>query len=549
MNQMRQTIPVVLYLKKYWQDIILILLLSVFTSMISAVTPFINRFMLDHGLFLLDIRNTVIGAVLLLFFAALGAVIEYMGSKAEYAMCRKIGIDLKKDAFSHAMKLKASYYKEQGVFQVVRNATYDIECVLNIIEGYLLKVFLYIMTAVGTVIGLFILDWKLSLFILLLLPLRIAVNMQFGKIEQACAKECQRQEQHFNSWFHDFVNGMIDIKMWGLESRKVNEYEDILKDTTKAQQEALLISSKSSLSFSIITSLSTNLLYIIGITQIIHSQLTLGELISFIGFSSYFFSPVTIILDTVRMMKRILPNLDSLKEFYAMEEESSEHTLPLTEPIDTISFRDVSISLKQRMILQKVSFDLYRGDKVLILGENGSGKSTLLNLLLRIYDPNEGKIFINGVPIDDFDIGSYRSHFSVVSQDIYLFSGSIEDNIDLDSRNGKRHLVNFCDKSIQQLKDGYQTKVGSNGSMISGGERQKVALLRALNRKSDILVLDEPTSNYDAVSEEQFNQFIAQNTDYGFYIIIAHHKKLVEHVDVIIQVRDQQVEIFRNRRG
>lgn len=534
------------YAKEHRTSICFIFALSIGTSLFSACMPFINRIMIDHGLMALNIPVTVLGAIGLLAVSFLGRLCEYGENKTELSMCYQIGVRWKKDAFEHAMKLRPVYYKEKGVFRIVRDATFDIECILNVAQNYLLKVIIFLMRAVGAVIGLFLLNWKLSLIIMLAVPFQIGFNIILSKLEERYSNECIEQNKRHNQWFNDFISGIFDIKLWGLEKQKISEYDSILNDTATAQQKSSLLSGKSTLLFSSLQNIFTYALYIAGMFLVIPGELTLGSLISFVSFSAYFFSPVDILLNVRRMLGRMAPNVESLKHFYALREEEDDDKPALTEPIHTISFRDVSVSLGEKAILQNVSFDIHRGEKVLLVGENGSGKSTILNLLLRIYEPDAGNILVDGIPINAYQVGSYRKRYSVVAQDVYLFSGTIRDNIFLDHVSSNSEFPAFCRKSIERLPDGYDTLVGINGSMVSGGERQKVALLRALNRKQDVLIMDEPTSNYDAESEKEFHAFISKMQDYGFHIVVSHQQDLEQNFDVVLRVRDNTVEVSRS---
>lgn len=533
------------YAKEHKTSIAFIVILSLGTSLFSACMPFINRMMLDQGLMALNLPVTALGAAGLLAVSFLGRLCEYVENKAELSMCYRIGVKWKRDAFEHAMNLRPGYYKENGVFRIVRDATFDIECILGIAQNYLLKVVVYLMRAGGAVIGLFLLNWKLSLIILLAVPLQVGLNTILSKLEERYANECVAQNKRYNQWFNDFISGIFDVKLWGLEKRKIKEYDEILRDTAAAQNKSSLLNGKSTLLFSVLQNCFTYGLYIAGILLVMRGELTLGSLLSFVSFSAYFFSPVDILLNVKRMLGHIAPNVKSLERFYALQEEDDGAKPELTQPIKTISFCNVSVKLGDKVVLQDVSFELHRGEKVLLVGENGSGKSTLLNLLLRIYEPDAGEIRINGTPVSAYRVGSYRKRFSVVAQEVYLFSGTIRDNICLDRAADEAAFPAFCSRTIERLPDGYDTVVGINGSMVSGGERQKVALLRALNRKQDVLIMDEPTSNYDAASEKAFHAFVAQMEDYGFHIVVSHRRELEQDFDVVLRVRDNQVEVSR----
>src|SRR5699024_798244 len=192
-----------------------------------------------------------------------------------------------------------------------------------------------------------------------------------------------------------------------------------------------------------------------------------------------------------------------------------------------------------------LDFDIKEGDKIAIVGENGSGKSTLLNIFLRFYDLQEGSITLNGKAINDYELFSYRDLFSVIMQNPYLFRGTVRDNLTLFGKNeltqeilGNK-LLNF----VERLPEGYDTDIGSDSSHISGGEKQKIALMRALASKSKILILDEPTAAYDKQSEKDFVD-VLRGCDKKIIILITHEPKLLQFANKIIEIENKQIKQY-----
>jgi len=291
-------------------------------------------------------------------------------------------------------------------------------------------------------------------------------------------------------------------------------------------------------------------LYILGAFLIVGEQLTFGGLIAFITFANYVLSPINIILSLKIILNQIRPSVDGLKSFYEMEEENYAAALPIAEKISAIEFRDVAVAFDGRDVIKGFNLKISRGEKVAIVGDNGSGKSTLINLLLRLQEPNSGEVLVNGIPIDDYNIEDYRQKFSVVSQGVHLFKGSVSENIalggDFKIHGDRQKQLKFCTDAIKSWENAFETQIGSDGAKLSGGERQKIALLRALSRKSSVLVLDEPTSNYDKESEEEFNRFIRESDEYDFYFIVTHRKDILDYVDKIVTVGNGSVREFLN---
>lgn len=281
-----------------------------------------------------------------------------------------------------------------------------------------------------------------------------------------------------------------------------------------------------------------NLMYLPGALLIQRNQITFGSLVTFITFSSYLLVPVDAIMYLQVLFKQMKPCMEDIQRFFALEEENYSSTLLPDSIISNIEFKDVAVTFDKRCILQDINFKIRRGEKVALVGDNGSGKTTLLNLLLGLCQASSGEVLINGIPIQEYNIDAYRNKISVVSQDIHLFHGTIKENIVLDKETAftPGNSPTFCTEAMEKLENQFDTAVGSDGTKLSGGEKQKVALLRALNRKAAILVLDEASSHYDKESEDAFNLFIKENTDYDFYFIVTHRNDILKYVDKIIHI-------------
>lgn len=527
-------------LKPYRKRMIIIMSLAIIISGISAVIPFVNRNMLDKGL-LQGNMNVVIYLVLLLALLQVGGqIVEYLQRRQEIDIANDLGKRLKTEAFEHGLKLKPIYFKEQGFYKTISDAIYDISNILNIANNSLLIIFVIICKSVGAMIGLVILDWRLSILVLAIMPIKFWLNAVIRKHVEKRSTQLMNANKEYNSWLSNILSGIIDIKLWNLEKKTSSEYCSHVQTINNSSKRLSLLQAKNNL-FSIVLEYSLiNLMYILGALLIVRGQITFGGLIAFITFASNVFGPVNIIMDVRIILKQITPSVEGLKRFYELEEENYATYLPPKDSISTIEFINVSLTLEGRDILKNLNLKINRGEKVAIVGDNGSGKTTIINLLLRLQEPTGGEILLDGIPITTYNIEDYRRIFSVVSQDIHLFQGTVKDNITFDENSdiafAKDPLLKFCTETIENWDKQYETQVGNDGTKLSGGERQKIALLRALYHKSKVLILDEATSSYDIDSDKEFNQYIQENRDYDFYIVVTHRKGLVSHMDKVLEL-------------
>jgi ATP-binding cassette subfamily B protein len=536
-------------LKPYRARMMAIMALALIISGISAIAPFVSRKMLDDGLLQAQTR-TVVSLVLLLILLQVGSqLIEYLQRVQEIKITNDIGEKMKTDVFEHGLKLKPHYFREQNFYKTVSDALYDVSHIMNITNNSFLTFFVIICKFIGAIIGLVILDRRLAIIIIAIIPLKAWLNIVMRRRAEKHNRRVIEDNKNYSRWFSNIISGVVDIKLWGLERKTIKEYSEHIKTINESSKRLSLMTAKNSLFSSSIEYIWVNALYILGAFLIAGDKLTFGGLIAFITFAAYVLGPVNIIMDLRIIMGQITPSVESIKRFYELEEENYSASLPLNDKIETIEFKNVSVFLGGKSIIKNINFKINSGEKVAIIGDNGSGKTTLVSLLLRLHEPTDGEILVNGISISEYGIEDYRRKFSVVTQAIHLFNGTIDENIDLDRKKNvssvkKYKHLDFCVETIESWDDGYETQVGSEGAKLSGGERQKIALLRALNRQSEILVLDEPTSNYDKESDEEFNRYIQENNDYNFYFIVTHRQKILSGMDRVILLENGELRVI-----
>ncbi len=529
-------------LKPYRSKMALIMLFAVVISAIAAVTPFVSQNMIDNGLLKNNIKAVVIFVVLIIILQTGSQLIEYLQKKQEITITNALGKKMKIEALDHGLKLKPHYFKEQGFYKTIGDALYDISSIMSITDNGFLTIFVIICKCIGAAVGLVLLDWRLALFVAGIMPVKLLLNIIMRKRAEKFGEQLMVVNKNYNAWFSNIIHGIIDIKLWNLNKKTLDEYTEHIQTINESSRNLSLMRAKNNLLTQSTEFIMMNSLYILGAFLIAGNQLTMGGLVAFISFTSYVLMPVNIIMNLRIILKQIKPSLAGIKRFNDLEEENYAASSPLTGKISTIEFRNVSVSLDGRDILKNINLKIHRGEKVAIVGDNGSGKTTIINLLLRFCEPTKGEILVDDVPISEYNVEDYRQKFSVVTQDIHLFKGTVKDNITFDKEAqlsiNKDSRLKFCTETIESWDHNYETEVGSEGTKLSGGERQKIALLRALNRKSEILVLDEPTSNYDKASDNEFNDFIKKNKDFDFYFIVTHRNGILSHVDKMLSLEN-----------
>ncbi len=524
---------------------------SAILSVIAALVPIVNSKLIDKGLVQQNMLELLRYVCLLGGLQLLDKGFQFLQSKQEIEISNSFGKSIKTRALEHGFRLEPEFIKEQGFYKTISDALYDISNLVSITTNNLMILLVIIFKAIGAVVGLFILDVKLALFIITLIPIKILVNFYMKKWIEKYAYDLMNANKRYNSWFSELLNGVIDIKIWNLEKRKIKESETRIDDINTASKRLSLVNAKNSLIMNAIELGYIYIVYILGGVFICRNQLTIGTLFAFISFASYLLAPINAILDLQIVLKQIEPSAKSIKYYFHLPEENYASKVLPSKKIHTVKFEKVSLIKNNTAILKDISFEIKSGTKVAIMGNNGSGKTTLINLLLRLNKPTSGKIYFDGVDINEINIEEYRKKFSVVSQNIHLFCGSVKENILLNEDNLTLFGadVKYCVDAINNLADGFDTFVGIDGEKLSGGEKQKVALLRALNRQSEILILDEAYSNYDRESEEYFGDFLKENKQFRYYFIISHKNAMLEYADVLIYLADGEILNVKNNCG
>ncbi len=282
-------------------------------------------------------------------------------------------------------------------------------------------------------------------------------------------------------------------------------------------------------------------IYGIGGFLICREQLTLGSLTAFISYSNYVINPISLVLNLKMIFAKVKPSAQRLQTFLKTETEKGNGS-DIREMKDKLSFHHVGFSYTDQPVVEDVNFEVKKGEKIAIIGENGSGKSTLLSLLLRFIEPREGTICMDGTDIREYDIEQYRSLFSVVNQEIYLFEDTVWNNLVLGKEMDAKNMDSLCERMgmqefLNKLPQGYEEKLEKNGENLSGGERQKLSLLRAFVKDAPILVLDEATANIDKKYDEFLQGLFINDFSDKTFIVITHKTENLQGMDRVYEIK------------
>lgn len=530
-------------LKNYTNTIILIIGCLLFSTGLNMCIPLLSRGIVDDG-FIDGNRKLLIELVVFsLIVYIVIAIIDIIKEKKRVDIEAKIQYYLSEQAFNHLMKMKIDYFSNRNYAEIMNNINMDICNMTSIADSGVFFVVTQAFGMVGGIIGLFLLDYKMTLVVLLFIPTKAIIMKHFAKKRKKIMDDYIAESEKYAGWFGDTVGGVREVKLFGILKNKQQEFTNKQLAVISKQKKMNMLTQWNNISDNVMVHLLTSLIYIIGANLFFDMQLSMGSVFAFVTYSAYVTGPISAILNIGYLLSGIIPSTKRYYGFMALEEENEEkEKMP---KCGNFELRNVSFEYeKEKLVLSDVCISFSWGDKIAIIGRNGSGKSTLISLLLRLYCPTSGKITLNGVDVSELDLKEYRNLISVVSQDIYMFNTTIRNNICMYKEIDDKIIIEACKNSgilefVNEVSLDYV--VGQNGTMLSGGQKQKIALARALVHNSPVIIFDEATSSADVYSEYQINSLLDSKLKEKTVIIITHKQKILSKVNRIVMLKDGTV--------
>lgn len=521
-----------------------IILILILNAIFSLILPLLSKSIMDDGFIGGDQGVLILRVMQTLILVILICGIDIVKDKIRIGIQNDLKLNLSSNSFQHLSRLNMSYFDEKNDAEILNNLRMDIENICMVADNSLFFVFAQVFSIIGGMVGLFILNAKLAGLVILLIPIKYLIARYFAKKNKKIMQQYIESEEAYSKWFGDVVSGMREIKLFNLYQHKYVELQGYQERIVKSSKKANLLLTYNTTVEKITMQLLMSCIYILGAIQVFNLETSVGTTFAFISYSAYVTSPITAIMNIKQMLAGIFPSVERYVAFINIEEEQVEgEKVP---SIGDIILTDVSMHYDtnpNKCAIQNLSLTIKAGSKTAVIGTNGSGKSTLINLLLRLYRYNSGSITMNGVEISSLNLDDYRSMFSVVSQDVVLFNGTIKDNLCL--------YKDFSDSAIKFAiqasgLEGFIKEhsldyvVGERGTALSGGEKQKLSLARAILHDKPILILDEATANTDVYSKKYIHNYLFEATE-KTVIIITHSDEVLQMMDNIVFLENGKV--------
>lgn len=534
-------------LEDYKKIIAFILCCLLISTGLNMCIPLLSRRIMDDG-FIGGDKELLVELVVSSFFIYMViAVIDIIKEKKRVDIAANIQYFLSEQSFKHLMKIRTGYFSNKNYAEILNNINMDIGNMASIADNGVFFVLTQAFSVAGGMIGLFILDYRMALVVIFFIPIKIFMMKYFAKKRKLIMDEYIAESEKYAGWFGDTVGGVREVKIFGILGNKCEEFAGRQTSVISRQKKMNMLTQWNGLTDNVMVHLLLTIIYIIGANLVFDMRLSVGSVFAFITYSVYVTGPISAILNIGYLLSGIIPSTKRYYEFMDMEEENDDNQTLVPEFGD-IEFRQVSFAYhNDKPILENINLIFPKGSKTALIGKNGSGKSTIIDLLLRMYTPTKGMILLAGNEILNISLDEYRNMFSVVSQDIYLFNDTIRNNISLYKQVEDKLILDACKDSglsefIEAVSLDYM--VGQNGTMLSGGQKQKIALARALIHDRPIVVFDEVTSSTDACSEQQINALLHTRLKYKTVIVITHKDEILNEMNQVVILESGKVNII-----
>jgi ATP-binding cassette subfamily B protein len=534
----------------YWRGFALVTLLGLLSTAVALAQPYISRLLIDDALLRHNMSALGKIAALMVAVTVVGFAVNIASSYRYVRLSAEVLFDMRLAVFRHLQQLSPRFFAKSKLGDIVSRINNDIGEVQRVCSDTLLSVLSNVLFLVGSLIVMASLNWRLFLASIALLPVSVIAVRHYQRRLTAETKTLRERSSDLGSFLIESLLAMRLIVATGSEHREALEFRRrnsrFLDSLLSMQMMAFLASA---LPGAVLTA-STAIVFLYGGKLVIDNHLTIGSLVAFMAYHLRLLSPVQVMLGTYTNLLTGGVALGRVFELLDIPIDVRESSAAVTRPalrgevvFDHVRFRHAA----DVPVLEEISLRIPAGCLCAIVGPSGSGKSTMSDLLLRFYDPDSGNITMDGIDLRVLRMQDLRSNVALVEQTPFLFRATIRENIAYGKPGAALDEIRACardaaiDDFIQSLPDAYDTIVGERGCTISAGERQRIALARALLRNPRILILDEPTAALDPRSESIVSRTLAGTLHGRTVILITHRISLVEIADLAVVLQNGRI--------
>ncbi|MCX7984726.1 MAG: ABC transporter ATP-binding protein/permease [Bacteroidetes bacterium] len=536
------------YLRPYTMYVILGILMSILMSILEAIRPLFTKIAVDENIKTNDTQGLLSTIALLAIVIILRASIQFANAYLTQWIGQRAIYDLRKEIYHHLQTRALSFFDRNPIGRLITRVTNDVEVLNEMFSSGIVLVFSDIFTIVGILYFMFTLHWQLALVTLSVLPFLFYGTFLFREKVRKAYRNVRIHLARINTFMQEHITGILIDKLFTREVYAFNKFSSINADHRDANIKSIFYYAVFYPSVDCMGALAVGLLLWYSGIHALDGTITLGTVMAFVQFNEMFWRPIRDLSEKYNILQTAMASSERIFQLLdtPLTISTPLHPHKLENVKGSIEFRNVWFAYGTKpdgtpdWVLKDISFTIEAGQTVAIVGHTGAGKTSLMNVLTRLYDIQQGTILLDGIPLSSLTPENVRRIITVVPQDIFLFSGTIHDNITLGdpaiSFERVQAVARFVGlhQFIEQLPDKYNTVVKERGAILSVGQKQLLTFARALAHNPKILILDEATSNIDTESEQMIQNAIKKMLKGRTSIVIAHRLSTIQRAHCII---------------
>jgi len=538
------------YILPYWRRLTLVLALSLVSTLLGLAQPYITKLLIDEALLRKNMQALATVAGLMVVVTVLGFAMNIASSYRYVAVSAAVLFDMRLAVYRHLQRLSPRFYTRTKLGEIVSRLNNDISEVQRVAADTLLAAISNVIFLVGSVAIMLMLNWRLFLLSIVLIPVSIITLKHYRARLSNNVQQMRERSADIGSFLIETLMGMRLVVSSNTQEAEVGRFRRKNQSFVDALLSMQLVSFFAGALPGTVLTLSTALVFLYGGKLVIDGAMTIGALVAFMAYHMRLLAPVQNLMGLYTSVTTARVSLNRVFEILDTPVDVNEATaaVAIENVKGDIEFENVSLKYdRETVVLDAVSFKLPAGSLCAIAGPSGVGKSTVADLLLRFYDPQAGSVRLDGVDLRELRLADLRREVVMVEQTAFLFNATVAENIRYGRPDATREEIiraaqaASIDGFIQSLPEGYETQVGERGEALSTGERQRIALARALLRDPAVLVLDEPTASVDPITEQTIAAALRSATKGRTTVVISHRLSLIELADWVVVIDNGKV--------
>ena len=544
-------IRILKYLKPYWLQLIIVFAIIILSSVLGLLPSLITARIIDEAILGKDFALLIQLAILAIITLAVSNIVGVLESYINSWVSQRIVYDMKNEMFQHLQKMPHSFFTSEKQGDIITRMNSDISGVATVISSILTNIISNVCTVITTIVALFNIDAKLSLIGILVIPLLVLPTKSAGKNRWQLLSKSREKMDELNDVINESlsVSGSLLIKLFTQEETINKKFDAINKEVVALSVKESRAGSWFRVVMGIFTNLGPLLIYLAGgylIIKMNDTAITVGTITATVNMINRLYRPVESLLNVSVDLTRSMALFTRIFSYLDMDPQVKNKKIVLKPSFDKkteIEYENVEFYYSPEVpLIKNLSFFVPSGKMYAIVGPSGSGKSTVVNLLPRLYDVKDGAVKINGFDVRDIELGYLRSNIGMVTQEAYMFNGTIKENLLFAKADATmEEIENACKIAnihdfITKQPQGYDTPVGNRGLKLSGGEKQRLSIARVILKDPRILILDEATSALDSISESSIQNALDVLMKGRTSIVIAHRLSTILQADKILVI-------------